>query len=272
MQDRVQLGGKLLKREWLSQKVDAGIEYTAMHHSVGGVPGRVTDLEIRLSAQGYVGELLSTDVGHDDVGEKQLNVRPVVEDGKRCRRIVGEESGIAKFADRFGRELQHHRVILNHQNHFGGAGRYRRRARLNDGCDLVGQAGQHQKPSRKLGSVLTAEVDGLAQAYNATVRNHAPRSTNDRFDALLEQVHEALQHGRPDDARRSYAEMIAIFLDGAKEQPGFHVDMFLSFTRERHLAIDKALHDRLIAESEACIDRNDLGGLRRVIGQILDNQ
>jgi hypothetical protein len=32
--------------------------------------------------------------------------------------------------------------------------------------------------------------------------------------------------------------MISIFLDGAKEQPGFHVDMFLSFTRERHLAID----------------------------------
>ena len=66
--------------------------------------------------------------------------------------------------------------------------------------------------------------------------------------------------------------MISIFLDGAKEQPGFHVDMFLSFTRERHLAIDKALHDRLIAEGEACIDRNDSGGLRRVIGQILDNQ
>ncbi|WP_212423604.1 hypothetical protein, partial [Bradyrhizobium sp. AUGA SZCCT0283] len=49
--------------------------------------------------------------------------------------------------------------------------------------------------------------------------------------------------------------MISIFLDGAKEQPGFHVDMFLSFTRERHLAIDKALHDRLIAEGEACVAR-----------------
>ena len=30
--------------------------------------------------------------------------------------------------------------------------------------------------------------------------------------------------------------------------------------------------DRLIAEGEACIDRNDLDGLRRVIGQILENQ
>jgi hypothetical protein len=47
-----------------------------------------------------------------------------------------------------------------------------------------------------VGSVLTAEVDGLVQAYNATVRVHALRSSNDRFDALLVQVHEALQHGR----------------------------------------------------------------------------
>lgn len=110
------------------------------------------------------------------------------------------------------------------------------------------------------------------QAYNATLRANAPRSTNDRIDALLEQIHGALRHGRSDDARRSYTEMIAIFLDGAKEQPGFHVDIFLSFMRERHLAIDKALHDRLIADGEGCIDRNDLDGLRRVIGQILENQ
>jgi molecular chaperone DnaK len=123
-----------------------------------------------------------------------------------------------------------------------------------------------------VGAVLTAETNGLVQAYNATVRAHAPRATNDRFNALVEQVHEALQHGRADDARRSYAELIAIFLDCAKEQPGFHVDMFLSYAQERHLAIDKALHDHLVKEGETCIERNDLDGLRRVISQILANQ
>lgn len=123
-----------------------------------------------------------------------------------------------------------------------------------------------------VGAVLTAETDGLVQAYNATVRAHAPRSTNDRFDGLVAQVHEALRHGRADDARKSYAELIAIFLDCAKEQPGFHVDMFLSFAQERHLAVDKPLHDRLATAGEACIDRRDLDGLRGVISQILANQ
>ncbi len=36
--------------------------------------------------------------------------------------------------------------------------------------------------------------------------------------------------------------------------------MFLAFARRRHLAIDKVLHDGLVAEGQACIDRNDLEG------------
>jgi len=85
-------------------------------------------------------------------------------------------------------------------------------------------------------------------------------------------VREALRHGRADDARKSHAEMWAIFMAAAKEHPGFQVDIFLAFARERHLAIDKALHDRIVADGQACIDRNDLDGLRRAIGAILANQ
>jgi molecular chaperone DnaK len=123
-----------------------------------------------------------------------------------------------------------------------------------------------------IGAVLTEETERLVQDYNSIVRPHASRSTNERFDALAEQVQEALRHGRADDARKSHAEMTAIFLTGAKEHPGFQVEMFLAFARERHLAIDKALHDRLVTEGQACIDRNDLDGLRRTIGRMLENQ
>jgi molecular chaperone DnaK len=123
-----------------------------------------------------------------------------------------------------------------------------------------------------VGAVLTEETDRLVQDYASIVRPHAPKSTNDRFDALLAQVREALRHGRPDDGRKSHSEMFAIFINGAKEHPGFRVDLFLAFSRERHLAIDKALHERLVADGQACIDRNDLDGLRRTIGRILENQ
>jgi molecular chaperone DnaK len=147
-----------------------------------------------------------------------------------------------------------------------------RRSIVEEGRALRQEISRIKNRPENIGAVLTAETERLVQDYNSIVRARAPRSTNDRFDALVEQVHEALQHGRADDARKSHAEMIAIFLDGTKEQPGFQVDMFLAFARERHLAIDKVLHDRLVAEGEACIERNDLDGLRRAIGQILENQ
>jgi molecular chaperone DnaK len=121
-------------------------------------------------------------------------------------------------------------------------------------------------------AVLKTEVDDLTQTYDRNVRVHASQSTNNRFDVLTGQVQEALRHGRADDARRSYVEMLATFLDCAKEQPRFQVEMFLGLAGERHLAIDKSVHDRLADEGEACIGREDLSGLRTVIGQILANQ
>jgi molecular chaperone DnaK len=213
-----------------------------------------TDQGAKKSFDGQEGEDLANSVLDTTTNELE-----------ELQRAIGTKSSAE--ADELNRRLEEQRANLKTSFEADT-----RRSIVEEGRAIRQEISRIKNRPENVGSVLTAEVDGLVQAYHATVRAHAPRSTNDRFDALLEQVHEALQHGRPDDARRSYSEMIAIFLDGAKEQPGFHVDMFLSFTRERHLAIDKARHDRLIAEGEACIDRKDLDGLRRVIGQILDNQ
>lgn len=147
-----------------------------------------------------------------------------------------------------------------------------RRSIAEEGRAIRQEISRIKNRPENVGAVLTEETDRLAQDYDSIVRPHAPKSTNDRFDALLAQVREALRHGRPDDARKSHSEMFAIFINGAKEHPGFQVDLFLAFSRERHLAIDKGLHDRLVADGQACIDRNDLEGLRRTIGRILENQ
>lgn len=147
-----------------------------------------------------------------------------------------------------------------------------RRSIVEEGRAIRQEISRIKNRPENVGAVLTEETDRLVKDYDSIVRPNASKSTNERFDALLGQVREALRHGRADDARKSHSEMFAIFMTGAKEHPGFQVDMFLAFARERHLAIDKALHDALVAEGEACIDRNDLDGLRRTIGRILENQ
>jgi molecular chaperone DnaK len=147
-----------------------------------------------------------------------------------------------------------------------------RRSIVEEGRGIRQQISRIKNRPENVGAVVTEETDRLVQDYNTIVRPHTSKSTNDRFDALAGQVREALRHGRADDARRSHSEMMAIFITNAKDNPGFQVEMFLAFARERHLAIDKALHDRLVAEGQACIDRNDLEGLRRAIGRVLENQ
>jgi molecular chaperone DnaK len=147
-----------------------------------------------------------------------------------------------------------------------------RRSIVEEGRSIRQEISRIKNRPENVGVVLAEETDRLSQDYNSIVRPRAPQSTNDRFDALAEQVREALRHGRADDARKSHAEMWAIFMAAAKEHPGFQVDIFLAFARERHLAMDKALHDRIVADGQACIDRNDLDGLRRAIGAILANQ
>lgn len=213
-----------------------------------------TDQSAKKSFEGQEGEELANSVLDTTATELE-----------ELQRTVGSKSGAE--AHELNRRLEEQRATLRTSFEADT-----RRSIVEEGRAIRQEISRIKNRPENIGAVLAADTDGLVQAYNATVRANAHGSTNDRFDALAEQVHEALRHGRADDARRSYAEMIAIFLDGAKEQPGFHVEIFLSFVRERHLAIDKALHDRLIADGEACIERSDLDGLRRVIGQILDNQ
>jgi len=66
--------------------------------------------------------------------------------------------------------------------------------------------------------------------------------------------------------------MHGICSDEAPKNPSIVVDVFYDFARERHLAIAKTLHDRLVETGKLHIEQRDLGGLRRVISQIVQNR
>jgi molecular chaperone DnaK len=120
--------------------------------------------------------------------------------------------------------------------------------------------------------VLRAELESLVAAFDGAIRPSADSAALDRFDRLARQTRDSIARGNIDDAKKSISEMRATCFDEARKQPGFVIDMFLELARERHFAVDKALHDRLVEAGKASIDRNDLYGLRAVIGQILENR
>jgi molecular chaperone DnaK len=213
-----------------------------------------TDQGARKSFEGQEGEALAN---------SELDTTAVELD--ELNRAIGAKGGAE--AGELGRRLAEQRENLKTSFEADT-----RRSIVEEGRAIRQQISRIKNRPENVGAVITEETDRLVQDYNTIVRPHASRSTNDRFDALAGQVREALRHGRADDARKTHSEMMAIFITNAKDNPGFQVDMFLAFARERHLAIDKILHDRLVQEGQACIDRNDLEGLRRTIGRVLENQ
>ena len=66
-----------------------------------------------------------------------------------------------------------------------------------------------------------------------------------------------------DDARRSFCEIRGLLFGALAKQPGFWVARFESLAEDRHLAVDKALHDELARAGETAIRNNDVDGLRK---------
>jgi molecular chaperone DnaK len=134
------------------------------------------------------------------------------------------------------------------------------------------QIAQIKNRPENVGDVLRAELDSMTAAFDAVLRPTATSAVSDRFDVLSRQAREAIGRGSMDDAKKSISEMHGICFDEARKNPGFVVDAFLDLTRERHLAIDKTLHDHLVESGKLHIEHNDFGGLRNVIAQMLQNR
>jgi molecular chaperone DnaK len=123
-----------------------------------------------------------------------------------------------------------------------------------------------------VGDVLRTEIESFVSAYDAVIRPTADATVSDRFDRLARQARESISRGGIEDAKKSLSEIRATFFDEARKLPSFVVDTFLNLARDRHFAIDKAMHDQLAEVGRACIDRQDIDGLRASIGKMLDNR
>jgi molecular chaperone DnaK len=147
-----------------------------------------------------------------------------------------------------------------------------RRSVVEEGRAIRQEISKIKNKRENIGEVLRADMESLIGAFDAVIRQNAEAVVSDRFDSLVRQVTESIGRGNTDDAAKSISEMRAICFDELRKQPSFVVDMFLDLARERHIAIDKGLHDRLIEAGKSNIDRNDINGLRSVIAQMLQNR
>jgi hypothetical protein len=147
-----------------------------------------------------------------------------------------------------------------------------RRSIVEEGRAIRQEISKIKNKRENIGEILQADMEGLIGAFDAVIRPTVDSTISERFDRLVGQARESIGRGSTDDARKSIAEMRAICFEEMRKQPSFVVDTFLDLARNRAVAIDKALHDRLIEVGKACIERNAFNDLRNVIVQMLENR
>jgi molecular chaperone DnaK len=64
---------------------------------------------------------------------------------------------------------------------------------------------------------------------------------------------------------------VALAWAGLYKRPEFIVSIFRDMAGDRHFAIDKDLHDRLVREGEEAISQADIDGVRRAMSRMHDN-
>jgi hypothetical protein len=121
---------------------------------------------------------------------------------------------------------------------------------------------------------LRGEIDGLAESFSVhlsglldpRIMAQLHRLTGVARDSLGREGSNAVE-----DARASVNEIRAIVLTDLAKRPDFWIHRFESLSEDRHLAADKAEHDRLVREGETCVARQDMDRLRQLTFELSEN-
>lgn len=118
---------------------------------------------------------------------------------------------------------------------------------------------------------LTAELTEVEEAFDH-LRTQAEAVEIDRFDRLSGTARRALRTEDFEAVERALREMNGLRFGVLFRDPEFLAGLAAQMAGERYSAIDKALHDRLVAQAERAVARQDTAALRAVIGQFLANR
>lgn len=120
-------------------------------------------------------------------------------------------------------------------------------------------------------AVLLQEIEQIEEGVADLVDSFDPE-TVERLNTLLRSAREEISNQNWSGVRQLVQQARTVFQRALVQQPGFILHMFETLSEERHSALDKNLHDRLVQEGGQCLESGDIEGVREVVGAILRNR
>ncbi|RVO21316.1 Hsp70 family protein, partial [Sinorhizobium meliloti] len=119
--------------------------------------------------------------------------------------------------------------------------------------------------------VLNREVESAETDFD-DIRSMADNDEIERHERLLVTARRNIREGDFEAARFALDEMQSVRFKIVAKQPEFLVSMFGEIASEDYLAVDQAVHQKLVEQGYGFIDENDMEGLRSVIRGLLNNR
>jgi molecular chaperone DnaK len=120
-------------------------------------------------------------------------------------------------------------------------------------------------------AVLIRELEELEDRF-ADMVDQVDASAIERAQQLAHACREAIGLAEFHKARQIVEQLRSIYHSELFNQPSFLVGLFEDLSQERFAALDKSLHDRIVAQGRSATASEDMAGLRTAIGQLINNR
>ncbi len=191
--------------------------------------------------------------GDDGVRLAAEAVQAADDDIRRLEKALGSrvEREVGNLQDRIARQQEALRLAHEADT---------RRAVSEEGRLIRQEVARIRNNPQNIRASLRAEIDEFVEAFALYLSETAESRVNSQVHRLAGLARDALMRedqNSIEDARRSLDEMRAIAFSDFAKQPAFWVGMFEDMAKDRHRAIDKVKHDRLVREGESYIQAED---------------
>ena len=168
------------------------------------------------------------------------------------------------------------------------------RLRIHDQKDMIEETGQDAELIRKIseearlirqdiarlgkkhrGAILQRQLGKLTAIFNRLARAQAEKEEVERFTNQVERMQRIIDDGAEEamnDAERHFAEMRDIFFAAAWRDDKYVLMWFDRLKKEQYLFPDLAEFNRLMMDGEDRQRGKDMGGLRKLVGQMLESR
>jgi molecular chaperone DnaK len=119
--------------------------------------------------------------------------------------------------------------------------------------------------------VISRELANIEEVYEEVAGILDDEALAGRVSQLSASARRLLDDGHHDQAQACVNQIRSLVVGEMMKRPDFIEGHFERLARERYLAIDKSLHDKLVHAGLACIRSADWDGLRRVNAGLIDN-